>query len=327
MPKLTLRMPNALRRKMQLKNSEEQLNQTEKTKEVSTPDAVLEAPNVSGESPDDTSPSGDCSEEQVVAVGCPKKREPNQRVRRSFAEWKSRIRKTLLARRRSSESASTCLHQQQPKSSRCRGLTFTYGVEPPESLRSTKPSPMSVPGEPQLQLKERRTVEPDSPFSYSYVRNALLKYERVDNWLKDAQHEYLKLIHWKRPLRTVLLLTVAFLTIWMGCLLQLLLAPAVVYLTGQFFHMGSPIGSGQTKKTFQEILALFGKTESLFSWKNANASLCFPLALLTLLAFWKEQELAVQFAVTAILLKVFVADEGFRRFHHLASRYDLIGRA
>ncbi|XP_077507692.1 uncharacterized protein LOC144118720 isoform X2 [Amblyomma americanum] len=329
--------------------------QTEDTEEAPTPDA--EAPNVPGESPDDAPSSGVCSDEPVVAAECSKKPELAQRLQRSAAEWKFRLQEFFLARPRSPRSASTGGQEQQPTSSQSRGPAFTDGVETPESARSTKPWPPWVADEPRNELEERRAVEADAPFSYTYVRDTLFKYERLDDSLKDVHHEYLKLITWKRPLRTGLLLVVSLFAIWMGCLLQLLLAPAVVYLTTQFTEGRKPIAPKGTKrrkrkgpkhffkpvtdvvkvmkldmrvsKTFEEISTVFDKTESLFCWNNAGTSFCFLLTLLslTLFAFLMGQGVAMQVAVTAILLKVFVVDEWFRRFPHLAAKYDLISHA
>ncbi|KAL1484413.1 hypothetical protein MTO96_032601, partial [Rhipicephalus appendiculatus] len=204
------------------------------------------------------------------------------------------------------------------------------------------------------ELEDKRAAEPDPPFSFSFVRDTLLKYERVDNWLKDVHYGYLKLARWKRPYYTGAFLAVVLGCTWIGFLLHLLLYTALLYIFGQSFQeclLGSndrkvakrPHGRRKFKvdvvprmmklnmrvsKTFQEISTAFDKTQSLLSWKNPGTTLCLLLALLTLvvLAFWQGQTFAVQVTVTLIMLKLFVADYLCHRFPE-AAKYDPISRA
>ncbi|XP_049520705.1 uncharacterized protein LOC119444804 [Dermacentor silvarum] len=148
---------------------------------------------------------------------------------------------------------------EQPSTSFQRsGLIFTKDVVPPEVLlraaKMRRMKALAALAQKRAQsadadggeLEEKRVVEPDPPFSFNFVRDTLLKYERVDDWLKDIHHECRKLLRWKRPFRTALFLTVALFCIWMGCLLQLLLALPVLYIIGQSFDTSF---TGSNKKT------------------------------------------------------------------------------
>ncbi|XP_049270643.1 uncharacterized protein LOC119388803 isoform X2 [Rhipicephalus sanguineus] len=204
------------------------------------------------------------------------------------------------------------------------------------------------------ELEEMRAAEPDPPFSFSFVRDTLLKYERVDDWLKEVHYGYLKLARWNKPYHTGGFLAVVLGCTWIGFLLHLLLYTALLYVFGQSFRGclrrsdDGKVGKhtyGRFKlkvddvprmmklnmrvsKTFQEISTAFDKTQSLLSWKEPGTTLCLLLALLALvvLAFWQGQAFAVQVTVTLILLKLFVADYLFRLFPE-AAKYDVISRA
>ncbi|KAK8761578.1 hypothetical protein V5799_027155 [Amblyomma americanum] len=167
----------------QPKNTEEQLKQTE---ESSMPDAVLAAPDVSGDSPDDASPVEDCSEEEVIAT----EPELSQLQPEDVDKWKAQIRELYLAARstpsnsdaaivvdfyelclpqrphaigvrsrRSSESAGTAL-QQEPTSSTCLCRGCSDGEKPQGPLHSTKPRGRK-------EFEKKRIVDPDTPLPYS----------------------------------------------------------------------------------------------------------------------------------------------------------------
>ncbi|XP_075539338.1 uncharacterized protein LOC142574046 [Dermacentor variabilis] len=346
-----------LRRKS--KRKEQQRADAEAPATTSTP-----VPPVREEAVEQADDSGQVA---PLVEGAEELTSPAQVRHRKYYSWTSKIRATFQkkARPENIPDIPPSVDGEQPGTSFTRaGLIFTRDVVPPDVLlQATKMRRVralaglardrgqSVDAD-RGELEERRVAEPDPPFNFNFVRDTLLKYERVDDWLKDVLHELRKLVRWKRPFRTGLFLTVALGCIWAGCLLQLLLAPAVVYVIGQSLG-ASRTGSNKKKtrksrcifkvddvprilkldmrvsKTFQAISTAFDKTNSLLSWKNPSTTLCLVLALmaLILLAFWQGQGFAVQVTVTLILLKLFVADQLFHRFPEMAASYDLIGRA
>ncbi|KAL3195546.1 hypothetical protein MRX96_045599 [Rhipicephalus microplus] len=211
-------------------------------------------------------------------------------------------------------------------------------------------------GERKPEPEEERAAERDPRFSFSFVRDTLLKYERVDDWLKDVHHGYLKLARWKQPYYTGAFLAVVLGSTWIGFLLHLLLYTAIIYIFSQSFQewlrSESRAGVSSTSilcpgclklnmrvsKSFQVISTAFDKTHSLLTWKNPGTTLCLLIALLVLVgncllagpSFCRADHRTVldivMFAVTLILLKLFVADY-LCHVYPEAAKYDLISRA
>ncbi|XP_077532277.1 GRAM domain-containing protein 4-like [Haemaphysalis longicornis] len=299
------------------------------------------------------------AEDSARVLDLPCQGEPGKATKNS---WKNKLRGAFTKSSRKSRPGCGEDHPVESACSRCSayvrgGLTFTRNVDPPEALRPAanrrRHGQLSTRRE---QLQERRVVEPDPPFSYPYVRDTLLKYERVDNWLKDVLHEYRKLVRWKHPARSAWVLSVGLHSLWMNYLPLLLIAGALLYLNGVSLddwvfrtqeetkprrHFG---GRRRTvlndvnrvmkldmrvSKTFQEISTAFDKVHSLLTWKNPGTTACLMLTLMGLLAlaFWEGQGFAFQVAGTVLLMKLFVVDHLFSRFPRLAATCDLISHA
>lgn len=211
-------------------------------------------------------------------------------------------------------------------------------------------------------LEESREDTPDPPYSLILVRDALFNFERVHDWMKDVHQGYLGLARWKKPYHTGLFLALVLACTWTCSLVHLLLVFGTLYIIRQLFkeriatsdktefsfsrmfslrnlvfgrHMLRVDDIPRMMKlnmrvsaTFQEIWTVFFKTQSLLTWEDPGATSGLVLALLGLigLATWKGQAFVVQFAVTAVLLKLFVADHVLYLFPE-AAKYDPIGRA
>lgn len=203
-----------------------------------------------------------------------------------------------------------------------------------------------------LELEERRTPSEDDAFSITYVRETLFKFEHVDDWLKDVHHEYLKLVRWKHPLRSMLVFLVALHSLWGDYLLPLLLVLGVACLIQSFFtHSSTYVGNApendggkltivdtlskilkldmRVSKSFQEASDVFDKVVSLVTWQNPKMTLCLLAFLLTMVFVTALVGSADAFHIfgTLLLAKAFLVDHAFSRFPRLAAKYDLLSDA
>ncbi|KAH8039458.1 hypothetical protein HPB51_007336 [Rhipicephalus microplus] len=280
-------------------------------------------------------------DETTDEEGVPYVPDPGNRAKAGWGKFREAFKKSSgFAGVAENGDDGNSVGPQPSRSYQCGGLTFTPHVSPPapfneqrgsnqHPFRVCSPSfdafpwlslPIWLPslpgaGERKPEPEEERAAERDPRFSFSFVRDTLLKYERVDDWLKDVHHGYLKLARWKQPYYT-------------GAFL------AAVKRVQSRRKFNVDIVSRMLKlnmrvsKSFQVISTAFDKTHSLLTWKNPGTTLCLLIALLVLvgIAFWQGQAFAVQITVTLILLKLFVADY-LCHVYPEAAKYDLISRA
>ncbi|XP_075744008.1 uncharacterized protein LOC142802838 [Rhipicephalus microplus] len=319
-------------------------------------------------------------DETTDEEGVPYVPEPGNRAKAGWDKFREAFKKSSgFAGVAENGDDGNSVGPQPSRSYQCGGLTFTPHVSPPapfneqrgsnqHPFRVCSPSfeafpwlslPIWLPslhgaGERKPEPEEERATERDPRFSFSFVRDTLLKYERVDDWLKDVHHGYLKLARWKQPYYTGAFLAVVLGSTWIGFLLHLLLYAAIIYIFSQSFQeclLDSDDGkvakriqsrrkfnvdivsrmlklNMRVSKSFQVISTAFDKTHSLLTWKNPGTTLCLLITLLVLvgIAFWQGQAFAVQITVTLILLKLFVADY-LCHVYPEAAKYDLISRA
>ncbi|KAM7312394.1 GRAM domain-containing protein 4 [Ixodes scapularis] len=203
-----------------------------------------------------------------------------------------------------------------------------------------------------LELEERRTPSADDAFSIAYVRETLFKFERVDDCLKDGHHEYLKLVRWKHPVRSMLFFLVTLHSLWSDYLLPLLLLSAIGCLVQSFFMHSSAYAGNTTEndegkltivdsvskmlkldmrvsKSFQEASDVFDKIVSLATWRNPKITLCLLAFLLATFFVAEVVGSAGAFRIlgTLLLVKAFLVDHAFSRFPRLAAKYDLLSDA
>ncbi|CAN7984795.1 unnamed protein product, partial [Ixodes hexagonus] len=290
-----------------------------------------------------------------------RKRSIKRRLRATFGERTMPVT-GLAARRDSSDGSEPSSGSAEQPLDQCEEATEQ--LEHQETARSTsKPIPWEIPRwirslrqdlseSRSLELAERRTPSADGAFSIAYVRETLFKFERVDDWLKDVHHEYLKLVRWKHPLRSMLFFLVALHSLW-GCyLLPLLLVLSIACLIQSFFTQSSIYAGNsheddggkltivdsvtrmlkldmRVSKSFQEASDVFDKIVSLLTWRNPKTTLClltFLLAMFFVTTVTAPAD-AVRLFGTLLLVKAFVVDHAFSRFPRLAAKYDWLSDA
>nr|XP_037281457.1 GRAM domain-containing protein 4-like isoform X2 [Rhipicephalus microplus] len=206
--------------------------------------------------------------------------------------------------------------------------------------------PVEVPDQPPKDNEEA--------FSLKYTKDTLFRFACVDCSLRAVQHECTKLLQWKSPLQTLLVVAAILHGLWNDCLLTLIFVGVALglvknYLSMKGFlgatsddvfttdHKKLGIGMGIDKvpaimslnmkiaKTFHVLSDAFDKGLSLWTWRNpaVTVKVLGILAVLALYSMIRPTAEVIKVLGTGLVLKAFVLDYVFVRFPRVRAKYDL----
>ncbi|XP_064488276.1 GRAM domain-containing protein 4-like isoform X4 [Ornithodoros turicata] len=194
-------------------------------------------------------------------------------------------------------------------------------------------------------------------FSLKYTKDTLMRFACVDSSAKIVQHEMYKLIQWKSPLQTLLVIMALLHSLWNEYLITLIFLGVVFGLLRSFINMRGflgPVESGFTtdykklgadkvsaimslnlkialnllssQKTFHMLSDIFDKGISLWTWRRPVTTAKILLAAVVLLVYslLRPPAEVVKIIGTAVTVKVFLLDYVFVRFPRVRAKYDLV---
>ncbi|XP_077487735.1 GRAM domain-containing protein 4-like isoform X2 [Amblyomma americanum] len=205
-----------------------------------------------------------------------------------------------------------------------------------------------------VEVPDQPPKDNDDAFSLKYTKDTMFRFACVDCSLRAMQHEGTKLLQWKSPLQTLLVVAAILHGLWNDCMLPLVFVGAALgliknYLAMKGFLGATPddvfttdhkklgIGMGIDKvpaimslnmkiaKTFHVLSDAFDKGLSLWTWRRpaVTAKVLAILGVLTLYSLLRPTSEVVKVLGTALVLKAFVLDYVFVRFPRVRAKYDL----
>lgn len=194
----------------------------------------------------------------------------------------------------------------------------------------------------------------DERFSLKYTKDTLFRFACVDCSLRAVQHECTKLLQWKSPLQTLLVVAALLHGLWSDCLLPLILLGVALGLIKNYLcmkgflassaedvfttsHKKLGIGMGIDKvpaimslnmkiaKTFHVLSDAFDKGLSLWTWRKpaVTAKVLAIIGVLVLYSILRPTSEVIKVLGTGLVLKAFVLDYVFVRFPRVRAKYDL----
>lgn len=205
-----------------------------------------------------------------------------------------------------------------------------------------------------VEVTDQPPKDNEEAFSLKYTKDTLFRFACVDCSLRAVQHECTKLLQWKSPLQTLLVVAAILHGLWNDCLLTLIFVGIALglvknYLSMKGFlgattedvfttdHKKLGIGMGIDKvpaimslnmkiaKTFHVLSDAFDKGLSLWTWRNpaVTVKVLGILGVLALYSMIRPTAEVIKVLGTGLVLKAFVLDYVFVRFPRVRAKYDL----
>ncbi|XP_077538451.1 GRAM domain-containing protein 4-like isoform X3 [Haemaphysalis longicornis] len=205
-----------------------------------------------------------------------------------------------------------------------------------------------------VEVTDHPPKDDDEPFSLKYTKDTLFRFACVDCSLRAVQHECTKLLQWKSPLQTLLVVAALLHGLWSDCLLPLIFLGVALGLVKNYLcmkgflasstedvfttsHKKLGIGMGIDKvpaimslnmkiaKTFHVLSDAFDKGLSLWTWRKpaVTAKVLAIIGVLVLYSLIRPTSEVIKVLGTGLVLKAFVLDYVFVRFPRVRAKYDL----
>nr|XP_050027697.2 GRAM domain-containing protein 4-like isoform X4 [Dermacentor andersoni] len=205
-----------------------------------------------------------------------------------------------------------------------------------------------------VEVPDQPPKDNDESFSLKYTKDTLFRFACVDCSLRAVQHEVTKLLQWKSPLQTLLVVAAILHGLWNDCLLTLVFVGVALGLIKNYLGMKGFLGSApddvfttdhkklgigmgidkvpaimslnmKIAKTFHVLSDAFDKGLSLWTWRKpaVTAKVLGILGVLALYSMIRPTAEVIKVLGTALVLKAFILDYVFVRFPRVRAKYDL----
>ncbi|XP_065305607.1 GRAM domain-containing protein 4-like isoform X4 [Dermacentor albipictus] len=205
-----------------------------------------------------------------------------------------------------------------------------------------------------VEVPDQPPKDNDESFSLKYTKDTLFRFACVDCSLRAVQHELTKLLQWKSPLQTLLVVAAILHGLWNDCLLTLVFVGVALGLIKNYLGMKGFLGSAtddvfttdhkklgigmgidkvpaimslnmKIAKTFHVLSDAFDKGLSLWTWRKpaVTAKVLGILGVLALYSMIRPTAEVIKVLGTALVLKAFILDYVFVRFPRVRAKYDL----